>query len=57
MKLKLQVGMKEDDTINSAGSIEERNTIRKHREIGDIPISDDPEKKRERLVSPREDQK
>ena len=35
--------MKEDDTMNSAGSIEERNMRRKHSEIGDTPISDDPD--------------
>ena len=36
-------GMKEDDTMNSAGSTEERNMRRKRSEIGDAPISDDPE--------------
>ena len=43
MTLKLQGGMKEDDTMNAAGSIEERNLRRKHIEIGDTPISDDPQ--------------
>ena len=43
MTLKLQRGMKEDDTMNSAGSIEERNMRRKQSEIGGTPISDDPE--------------
>ena len=33
--LRQQGGMKEDETMNSAGSSEERNTRRKHSEIGD----------------------
>ena len=41
--LKLQGGVTNDDTMNSARSIEERNMRRKHSEIGDTPISDDPE--------------
>ena len=43
MTLKLQGGMKEDDTMKSAGSIAERNVRRKRSEIGDTPISDNPE--------------
>ena len=43
MTLKLQGGMKEDATTNADRSIEERNMRRKHCEIGDTQISDDPE--------------
>ena len=58
MTLKLQGGMKEDDTMNSTGSIEERNMRRKHNEIGDTPISHDPEYiRRERMALLQEDQK
>ena len=41
--LRQQGGMKEDETMTSAGSTEEKNTKRKRSEIGDIEISDDPE--------------
>ena len=41
--LRLQGGMKEDETMTSAGSTDERNTRRKLCEIVDTQISDDPE--------------
>ena len=43
MTSRLQGGMKEDEMITSARSTEERNTRRKHSEIGETQISDDPE--------------
>ena len=41
--LRLQGGMEEDETMNPVGSTGERIMRRKHSEIGDTQISDDPE--------------
>ena len=43
MALRLQGGMKEDETMTSAGSAEDRNMRRKHSEIGETQLSDDTE--------------
>ena len=43
MTLRLQGGMKEDETVTSAGSSEDRNLRRKHSEIGAAQPSDDTE--------------
>ena len=41
MALGLQGGMKEDETMASAGSAEDRNMRRKRSEIGETQLSDD----------------
>ena len=43
MTLGLQGGMKEDEMMTSAGSVEDRNLRRKHSEIGETQFSDDTE--------------